>query len=291
MKTKMGQPELESKQQSEVESIKEWSRARVGIGKCPDRPESVDADRNQHGWISNGPQAVLGVAAGLAERADLSNRESEVVQGEGCLGHEMRGVDSGQQIGEMRNVTGKPAQESARNPVLESAVVKPGLERAASRGWAVAVVDRSNLRIYRVERAGRWPRLNLVAAQVFPDARMPDCAVYSGEPGAYAPAGPPGFHRRQGSMPERHLDLEAGRRVARALGRKLNEWMGELRPGRWCLALAGELEAGVLKELDPEVRNRLLEVVPRNLVPLRRQELLGHFPRLELWLAQKSGGV
>jgi hypothetical protein len=154
------------------------------------------------------------------------------------------------------------------------------------RAWAVAVLDRGNLRIYRVERAGRWPRVALMAAQVFPDARLPDAAVYSGEPGAFAPPAAAGFHRRQGSMPDRHLDLEAGRRAARSLGRKLNVWMRQLRPARWCLALPGELEAGVLRELDPDVRGRLLEVVPRNLVRVIQAELPGHFPRLALWMSR-----
>ena len=173
-------------------------------------------------------------------------------------------------------------------------------ERGPGRAWLVAVLDRANLRIYRMERAGRWPRLGLVAAQVFPDARLPDREVYSGEPGAFAPAGQlspagrspgrTGFHRRQGSMPERHLELEAGRRVARVLGRRLNAWMGQLRPVRWCLAVPGVLEAGVLGELDPGVRGRLLEVVPRNLVRVLQTDLPRHFPRLGLWLAQGGRG-
>ncbi len=166
-----------------------------------------------------------------------------------------------------------------------------GRAMGKGRAWAVAVLDRGNLRIYRVERAGRWPRVALMAAQVFPDARLPDSAVYSAEPGAFAPPGAAGFHRRQGSMPDRHLDLEAGRRAARALGRRLNVWMGQLRPARWCLALPGELEAGVLRELDPEVRGRLLEVVPRNLVRVLQAELPGHFPRLALWMSRGGRGA
>ncbi len=141
------------------------------------------------------------------------------------------------------------------------------------------VSDRANIRAYRAESLvpSRPPRLELVQAitmaHLGPQQRDTDA------PGSFSVSYSGGSQqgRHQNSMAERHMDIEETRRQVKQMAEHINAILRQEKPGSWSFAAPGDIHEEILEHLDPQIRELLVEVLPRNLVKVPADELLEHF--------------
>ena len=79
------------------------------------------------------------------------------------------------------------------------------------------------------------------------------------------------------SIAERHYDIEDDRRSAKQLAKHINEILHREKPSSWSFAAPAEIQQAVLAEVEPALRDQLLERLPRDLVNVPADQLLEHF--------------
>jgi hypothetical protein len=143
------------------------------------------------------------------------------------------------------------------------------------------IADRGKLKAYRAEKApaGRPRRLDLIEAITLPEAHLSVGERFTDEAGSFPTqtgAGP--RQTVQGnSMAERHYDIEDDRRSAKELARHINEILHREKPSGWSFAAPAEMQQAVLSKVEPRLREQLLQELPRDLVNVPPDQLLGHF--------------
>jgi hypothetical protein len=143
------------------------------------------------------------------------------------------------------------------------------------------VADRGKLKAYRAAKAsgGRPRRLDLVEDLTLAEAHLSVSERFTDEAGSFPTqtgAGP--RQTVQGnSIAERHYDIEDDRRSAKQLARRINDILHRERPSGWSFAAPAEFQQAVIAEVEPGLREHLLERLPRDLVNVPADQLLKHF--------------
>jgi hypothetical protein len=151
------------------------------------------------------------------------------------------------------------------------------------------VTDLGNLKVYRAEKVlpGREPRLSLVNGFSLVDAHLKVAEKYTDEAGAFPTqtgAGP--RQTVQGnSIAERH-NIEETRRLVRLIAQHITDILRAEDPKWWSLAVPPKIQKSLLEELEPETRQHLMEIVPRDLVNTPPDELLEHFDWIRVGIGQ-----
>jgi hypothetical protein len=143
------------------------------------------------------------------------------------------------------------------------------------------IADRGILKAYRAERApaGRPPHLKLVETITLAEAHLSVAERFTDEAGSFPTrtgAGP--RQTVQGnSIAERHYDIEEDRRTAKQLARHIGDILHREKPSGWSFAAPAEIQEAVISEVEPSLREQLLERLPRDLVKVPPDQLLKHF--------------
>jgi hypothetical protein len=141
--------------------------------------------------------------------------------------------------------------------------------------------DRGNLKAYRAEKApaGRSPRLELVEAISLADAHLSVTERFTDEAGSFpTQTGAGSRQTMQGnSIAERHYDIEDDRRIMKQLAKHIGDILHREKPDGWSFAAPAEIHNAVISEVEPSLREQLLERLPRDLVNVPPDQLLEHF--------------
>jgi len=142
----------------------------------------------------------------------------------------------------------------------------------------VILADRGNVKSYRVEKApaGRPPRLRLTQEFTLEEAHQRIGDRASDQAGSF-PANTTKGSNGGASISDRHLELEVDRRLFKQLGEHITSIVLEENPAAWAFAAPSEINPSILDSIDPAVRGKITENVPRNLVKTRPEELAEHF--------------
>jgi Protein required for attachment to host cells len=143
------------------------------------------------------------------------------------------------------------------------------------------IADRGKLKAFRAEKArtGRAYRLDLVEAITLAEAHLSVRERFTDEAGSFPTQTGAGSRQTvQGnSIAERHYDIEDDRRSAKQLAKHINEILHREKPSGWSFAAPAEIQPAVLSEVEPGLREQLLERLPQDLVNVPANQLLEHF--------------
>jgi hypothetical protein len=142
------------------------------------------------------------------------------------------------------------------------------------------IADRGNLKAFRVEAVpnGR-ARLNMVQGLTFADAHLKVSEKNTDISGRYSDNTAPNQAggRHQASTWEKHPELETGKRLAREIAQQITTILEQEQPANWSFAAPGEINAAILAELAPNVRNQIAENLHLDLVNVPTNSLLDRF--------------
>lgn len=148
---------------------------------------------------------------------------------------------------------------------------------ATSLEHHIILVDRGHLRIYRVERnpGQRTPGLTDVFSMDYMSGRERPQDGDPGRAGWFAGRG----GRRGGMSSDQRLPVqrERDRRLVGQVAAQINGYLAQHADSSWDFSAAPGCGWAVLDQLDPAVRERLANLMMKNLVGEPRESLLAHF--------------
>jgi hypothetical protein len=137
------------------------------------------------------------------------------------------------------------------------------------------VADRGCLKLFRLEETPSFGRKVHLLETVRIDAahgRYRD--KFSDQAGAFPTGGTAG---QGNSIGERmSMETEEETRIFRHLAVQMSAWLAE-HHGAWGFAAPPEINAAILKEIDPHLRERLTSNLPSDLIHVEGPRLLQHF--------------
>lgn len=143
------------------------------------------------------------------------------------------------------------------------------------------IADRGNLKAYRAKKApaGRPPRMELVDAITLVEAHLSVAERFTDEAGSFpTQTGASPRQTIQGnSIGERHYEIEEDRRLVKQLAMHIENIPHREKPNGWSFAAPAEILAAVLAEVEHNLREQLLERLPRDLVKVPPDQLLERF--------------
>jgi hypothetical protein len=127
----------------------------------------------------------------------------------------------------------------------------------------------------------RPPRFRSVAAIDFVHPRQHFVEQVTDLPGNYSAAASSGMggapRRMPSSSSDVHWRLEADRRAVADLARTIEEILLREKPETWVLSAPADIHDAIVGNLAQNCRERLLGVIPKNLVSSDHASLLAHF--------------
>jgi hypothetical protein len=141
------------------------------------------------------------------------------------------------------------------------------------------VTDRGSFKAFALERTptrGLMPRL-LETFQIA-DAHGRYQDKVTDQAGAFPSGGTAG----QGNSIAERMTFEAENetRIFRVIAAEITSLVNQRRPEQWSFAAPSEINGAILDHLKPEIRTRLEQNVPRDLVKVEPADLLAHFERM-----------
>ena len=115
----------------------------------------------------------------------------------------------------------------------------------------------------------RPPRVQLVQSVSLADGHAKDSEIHTDSGGRFA--------AKASGSGDRHYELENNRRNAKQLAEQIALILREHHPDAWSFAAPAEINQPVLDHLDAGLRKQVVENLPRDLVKLSPNDLLGHF--------------
>lgn len=132
----------------------------------------------------------------------------------------------------------------------------------------------------------RLPRLDFVEDLAFVHPRQHWVEQVSDMAGSYSAVESSGAGTQSGtSQPRRapsspseiHWKIEADRRAIEELASGIIRVLEAQKPESWGLSVPSDIHSQLLERIPPPYRARLLQVVPKNLVRCKQENILHHF--------------
>jgi hypothetical protein len=150
----------------------------------------------------------------------------------------------------------------------------------------VVVADRGSVKAYKVnETPNRGPSLQLVRAFDLTDAHGRYQDKLTDQAGRFPVGdggGAAGSGRHQNAIAERQgLETENDRRIFKQLAENISEVIKGEAPEGWSFAAPAEIQPAIVDLLPREIRDRIVEHVPADLVKIPVANLAERFRSLQ----------
>jgi Protein required for attachment to host cells len=141
------------------------------------------------------------------------------------------------------------------------------------------VADRGRLLAYAIDRSARAPAARLLDSADFEGQQRLGQQV-TDKAGAFPVAGSGG--QANASAERMTLVAELEMRNFRRIAARITALLHEHHADAWSFAAPSEINAAIVKDLQPALRETLVQNLPRDLTRVPPGELLDHFARAKL---------